>query len=138
MVGPNARGLPNDTAAALTSVVAGSDLNTLGQPPVQSLGYEMYDDNWRYYFNHTLPYGFFSRSPMEWTGRFSISHLPLFWLHHQQAIHKPYTSGNPTHKTIVTSRTIFVLMCCIESARSLWEDAKHCALLRSAVFEAVV
>lgn len=68
MFGSNAKGLPNDTAAVLTPFVVGQDMHTLGQP-AKGQSPVVCDDNWRhdrpYYFNHTLPYGFFSRSPIE-------------------------------------------------------------------------
>lgn len=67
MIGPNAKGLPNDTVATLAAVVLGRDLNVMGSP-------WPYDDDQGYFFNHTLPYGFFSRSPLERvTGRVSLA-----------------------------------------------------------------
>ncbi|KAL3156542.1 hypothetical protein ABBQ38_000837 [Trebouxia sp. C0009 RCD-2024] len=67
MFGSNAKGLPNDTAAVLTPFVVGRDMHKMGQPAKGSS--LVYDDDWRhdrpYYFNHTLPYSFFSRSPIE-------------------------------------------------------------------------
>lgn len=56
MFGRDAKGLPNDTVAVLTSVVAGEDLN--------KLGWGVYD-GFVHYVNLTLPHGFFSRSPVE-------------------------------------------------------------------------
>lgn len=91
MFGSKAKGLPNDTAAVLTPFVVGRDMHRTGQPEKgQSL---VYDDNWHhdrpYYFNHTLPYGFFSRSPVEpvtgWLSALPLSrsdcHIPVCYFH---------------------------------------------------------
>lgn len=67
MVGPDAKGLPNDTVATLTPFVSGQDLQALGQPPwAQWAAQEQltYEEGREYYWNHSLPYSFFSRSPM--------------------------------------------------------------------------
>lgn len=67
MIGPNAKGLSNDTVATLTPFVLGQDLLALGQPPwaqwaAQSL--LTYEEDRMYYWNQSLPHGFFSRSPL--------------------------------------------------------------------------
>ena len=120
MVGPNAKGLSSDAAAVLTPVVPGSDLNKLGQPPVPSLGYDIYYDKWRYYFNYTLPHGFFSRSPMELAGRFADVYFPLSGF----IVHMCYTSPiqaatQHPRPMLPTSTTTLVVMCCLESTGSL-------------------
>ncbi len=60
MFGTDAKGLPNDTAAVLTIYMYGRELNLLGQEPSQGFA-----DNMGYVWNQTLPYGFFSRSPIK-------------------------------------------------------------------------
>lgn len=83
MIGPNAKGLSNDTVATLTPFVLGRDLLALGQPPwaqwaAQSL--YTYEEDRMYYWNHSLPHGFFSRSPLgQVTG--SLSTELLLHLH---------------------------------------------------------
>lgn len=59
MFGTDAKGLPNDTAAVLTILKYGIELNLLGQEPPQG-----FDDKMGYVWNQTPPYGFFSRSPL--------------------------------------------------------------------------
>lgn len=63
MLGTNAKGLPNDTAAVLMAFTYGRELNLLGQEPLQDQP-QGFHDKMGYIWNQTLPYGFFSRSPL--------------------------------------------------------------------------
>lgn len=80
MIGPDAKGLANDTVATLTPFVLGQDLRALGQPPwVQWAAQSSYtyEDDRMYYWNQSLPHGFFSRSPLgQVTGSLSTDVLP--------------------------------------------------------------
>lgn len=84
MIGPDAKGLASDTVATLTPFVLGQDLRALGQPPwvqwaAQSL--YAYEEDRMYYWNQSLPHGFFSRSPLgEVKGSLSTDALPPAWL----------------------------------------------------------
>lgn len=98
MFGSNAKGLSNDTAAVATPVVLGQDIHKMGQPAKgQRL---LYDANWRndvrYYWNHTLPYGFFSRSPVEpVTGGLLALSLPIsdcFVMHCKEDVRERWLS----------------------------------------------
>ncbi len=62
MFGANAKGQLNDTAAAavLTAMISGREFKTLGQPPEVL----QFNDHTGYVWNQTLPFGFFSRSPL--------------------------------------------------------------------------
>ena len=63
MFGTNAKGLPNDTAAVLTIFTYGRELNLLGQEPLQDQP-QGFHNKMGYIWKQTLPYGFFSRSPV--------------------------------------------------------------------------
>ena len=67
MVGPDAKGLSNDTVATLTPFVLGQDLKAMGQLPWSQWAAQeqlTYQEDHMYYWNQSLPYGFFSRAPM--------------------------------------------------------------------------
>lgn len=95
MVGPDAKGLSNDTVATLTPFVLGQDLKAMGQLPWSQWAAQeqlTYQEDRMYYWNQSLPYGFFSRAPMA-PVQGSVTSECLTPCTVTQAIHKLSTSA---------------------------------------------
>ena len=131
MVGPDAKGLPNDTVATLTPFVLGQDLKAMGQPPWSQWARQeqlTYEEDCMYYWNQSLPYGFFSRSPMApVTGSLTSETCACSpaSLHCPQSIHKsPISAGlNPEMHRVQVKQGI----CCNTSQKHARKMADFCA-----------